>query len=918
MLIRIRGGNDGVKAYLENGQKNGRQFNRDELDERVVLAGDLEICDAVIQSITSKANRYDHITLAFKEDFIETSALRLITEEFRQFAFAAHGDDEYSFYAEAHNPKIKSYADLATGKRVERKPHIHIVIPSRNLLTGQSLRYFGQDKTIEAFIDALQEHINRKYGLASPKDHRRLKITDASEMISRYKGDEFKGANRQLKEQLLNAMVDHDIVTFAGFHELLNQHGAVVVRKGRDGDYLNVTLPDANKGINLKESVFSREFIELPTSEKLQRLNQTTPLRYESGPAGRRSDDAIQAKLAVWHDTKARQIKYLHSAGKIYKQEYQPADWATCRAILSREEAAFNHKHRQENHERPDAGALIARIGKNLDAAERHIGAARASLGTLGSIEHARGFLAARTALRAVAAGEPGYDRDQVAGQQRVRFQVIRRRADNMIGQLCTEPLARQQISKAAELAEFKKIRTHLEAHRLLDYLSKTHGLMPEKYDITQGPDGSPRIRCGHRHLNVSDFLTREMNLPWHEAAPILRECYAAQRAKMRNEPARPADNSSKHLWQAFQEWKREVHAPQAKNAWQRQQQSERERRAVIKADWQRDSSGIHADHTLFTAQRRAALSVARMARAVAEQKLRGQIAIERADHRQKYPKRHYDLYPQFLVTCAEQGDEQALAELRRKYVEALPEGDYIQPAATHEATRHTVLQSLSYRIHRNGDVTYTLKGQAALTDTGQVVKVLQSTDRDVIETALRLAQAKFGEKLSIHGSAEFKLRVVEIAVQKNMRVVFVDPVLEAHRLRLVSERMAVWATMKHRPQHQPTTQHPKPPAPRVQSTQEAPVALAVEQFHTTALIATFANKPARANGRYLGPIKREDAYYLYQDVGMGELVRHAKADLAKNNRGLPKNGTDVDIRYDASRHVQQVRELQRSRGIRR
>lgn len=918
MLIRIRGGNDGIKAYLENGQKDGRQFTRDELDERVVLAGDLELCDAIIQSIASKGNRYDHITLAFKEDLIEASALRLVTEEFKQFAFAAHGDDEYAFYAEAHNPKIKSYTDLATGKLVERKPHIHIVIPSRNLLTGQSLRYFGQVKTIEAFTDAFQEQINRKYGFASPKDHRRLKITGASEMISRYKGDDFKGVNRQLKEQLLDAMVDHDIVTFAGFHELLNRHGVVVVRKGRDGDYLNVTPPTAKKGINLKESVFSREFIELPTPEKLKRLNETAVHRYELGLAARRTDDAIQAKLAVWHDTKARQIKYLHSAGKIYKQEYQPADWATRRAILTREEAAFNHKHRQENHERPNAGALITCIGKNLGAAERHLGAARASLGTLGSIEHARRFLAARTAIHAVTTGETGSGQDQVAGPQHIRFQVIRRRADNMISQLCAEPLAHLQTRKAAELAEFKEIRSHLEARRLLDYLSKTHGLMPEKYDITQGSDGGPRIRCGYRHLNVSDFLTREMNLPWHEAAPILRECYAAQRAKMRSEPARPADNSGKHLWQAFQEWKREVHAPQAKNAWQHQQQNERERRAVIKADWQRGSSRIHADHTLPTAQRRAALSVARMARVVAEQKLRGQIAIERADHRQKYPKRHSDLYPQFLVICAEQGDEQALAELRRKHVETLPEGDCIQPGATHDATRHTMLQSLSYRIHRNGDVTYTLKGKEALTDTGQVVKVLQSTDRDVIETALRLAQAKFGEKLSIHGSAEFKLRVVEIAVQKNMRVVFVDPVLEAHRLRLMSERMAALATVTHRPQHQPTTQHPKPPAPLAQSTQEAPAALAVEQFQADPLVATFANKPARANGRYLGPIKREDAYYLYQDVGMGELVRHAKADLAENNRGLPKNGTDVDIRYDAGRHVQQMQEIQRSRGIRR
>lgn len=902
MLIRIRGGNDGIKAYLENGQKEGRQFTRDELDERVVLTGDLEISDAIIQSIASKANRYDHITLAFKEDFIETIALRRIAEDFRQFAFAAHGDDEYSFYAEAHNPKIKSYTNLATGKLVERKPHIHIVIPNRNLLTGQSLRYFGQVKATEAFIDAFQERTNRKYGLASPKDHRRLKITDASEMISRYKGDEFKGANRKLKEELLDAIVHRNNVTFADFHELVNQYGAVVVRKGRNGEYLNVTVPTAKKGMNLKEAVFSREFIALPTPEKLKRLNAKAMLSYESGLTGRRDDDVIKATLAVWHDTKARQIKYLHTAGKIYKQEYQPADWASRREILSREEAAFNHKHRQENHERSDPGALIARIGKNLGAAERHIGAARASLDALGSVEHARRILTARAAIRAVAACEPGPGLDQAADQQRVRFQVIRRRSDSVIGQLCAEPQAHQQIGKAAELAEFKEIRACLEAHRLLDYLSKTHGLMPEKYEITQGRDGSPRIRCGHRHLNVGDFLTREMNLPWHEAAPILRACYAAQRARMHSAPARLTDNDGKHLWQAFQEWARETHVPQAKSAWQHQQQSERERRVVIKADWQRDRSGIQADRILSTAERRAKLSVARMTRIVAEQKLREQIVIERADHRQKYPKHHSELYPQFLVTCAGLGDEQVLTELRRKHVEAVPEGNCIQPA-TAGAIRHTILPGLSYRIHRNGDVTYTLKGKVALTDTGQVVKVLQSTDRDVIETALRLAQAKFGEKLSVNGSAEFKQRIVEIAVQKNMRVVFVDPVLEAHRLHLTDERVAAWATVRRRPQHQLATQHSKPPAPLAQPSHEAPAGLAVEQLRPDPL-ATFASKPAQENGRYLGRVMREDTYFVYQDVGMGELVRHAKADLAENYRSLPKSGIDVDIRYDTNRHV--------------
>ncbi|MEM5406275.1 hypothetical protein [Paraburkholderia unamae] len=43
MLIRIKGHVAGVKEYLETGQKQGRELGRDELDERVILAGDLDL-----------------------------------------------------------------------------------------------------------------------------------------------------------------------------------------------------------------------------------------------------------------------------------------------------------------------------------------------------------------------------------------------------------------------------------------------------------------------------------------------------------------------------------------------------------------------------------------------------------------------------------------------------------------------------------------------------------------------------------------------------------------------------------------------------------------------------------------------------------------------------------------------------------
>ncbi|MCQ4438591.1 hypothetical protein NO135_26640, partial [Clostridioides difficile] len=65
---------------------------------------------------------------------------------FKAFVFAAYRPDELNFYAEAHLPRVKCYVDEQSGKLVERKPHIHVVIPKLNLISGQSARPFGFDK----------------------------------------------------------------------------------------------------------------------------------------------------------------------------------------------------------------------------------------------------------------------------------------------------------------------------------------------------------------------------------------------------------------------------------------------------------------------------------------------------------------------------------------------------------------------------------------------------------------------------------------------------------------------------------------------------------------------------------------------------------------------------------------------------
>ena len=94
MLIRIRGYHDGIKEYLEKGQKKDREFNRDEMDERVILAGDLDLTNEIIQSIETESERYLNITLSFKEDEVSRDVLEQVVRDFEAFAMSAFRRDE--------------------------------------------------------------------------------------------------------------------------------------------------------------------------------------------------------------------------------------------------------------------------------------------------------------------------------------------------------------------------------------------------------------------------------------------------------------------------------------------------------------------------------------------------------------------------------------------------------------------------------------------------------------------------------------------------------------------------------------------------------------------------------------------------------------------------------------------------------
>jgi hypothetical protein len=746
MLIRIRGGTGGIRQYLEEGKKEGREHTRDELDERIVLQGDLEFTDTAIQSIVADRQRYLHITLAFKEDEIPCETMREICAEFKEFALSAYRIDECCFYAEVHNPKIKSYVHSKTGDLIERKPHIHVVIPRINLLTGKDLNPFDLVERQTKWLSAVQEYINDKYGLASPKDNRRYTFTDEAEMISRIKGDLFDGSNRELREEILLTVLDRDITRYEDFKTLLAEFGAVRTRnEGRPSEYLNVKLPGATKGVNLKNAVFLREFIEKPTEEKRRILTAEIERRYETTSQPRPTSTELLTTLREWQEVRSLELKYLHTGTKFYKQTYLPADANTRRQLLTLLAADYYQEHE------PDPVHL-----EDLDK---------------GRPDTPSGQEGRQTAHHP-SRRNPSRPRDG---------------NDSVIGQLAADHVEGKARRQSEKLAEFAEIRRHLDARRLLNYLSKTHGLICEKYEITKEKDGGDRIRCGRRHLNVSDFLTREMCLPFAEAAPILRTCYAAQR----NLVPHQAREHQPVLWENFQTWRKQ-RAERKTADCEYQRETEKTRRAEIKQQYQSSKGHLQDDRSIPFAKRKLELSLLRMKRIEDEKRLRETIHTEREALHEKYPARPAEVYQDFLVETVERQGvhaERALSKLRRMKtdvtVKETRDMSLIEPATLMPVAAHEVIKrALSYRVARNGDVTYQRNGRDALVDEGRAVRVLQQ-DQDTIEIGLRLAVLKFGDQLNVRGSDEFKRKVAEIAVRKGIRCNFSDPALQRYKAQL-------------------------------------------------------------------------------------------------------------------------------------
>jgi hypothetical protein len=70
--------------------------------------------------------------------------------------------------------------------------------------------------------------------------------------------------------------------------------------------------------------------------------------------------------------------------------------------------------------------------------------------------------------------------------------------------------------------------------------------------------------------------------------------------------------------------------------------------------------------------------------------------------------------------------------------------------------------------------------GMSAVRDDGDRLQVSREATREGLQAALRLAMERYGKRITVNGTAEFKAQIIRAAVDSQLPITFADPALSA------------------------------------------------------------------------------------------------------------------------------------------
>lgn len=154
-----------------------------------------------------------------------------------------------------------------------------------------------------------------------------------------------------------------------------------------------------------------------------------------------------------------------------------------------------------------------------------------------------------------------------------------------------------------------------------------------------------------------------------------------------------------------------------------------------------------------------------------------------------------------WLKQQAQVGDGQALDALRAREAAQGLKGNTIRGEGQAKPGHAPAVDSIT----KKGTIIFRA-GNSAVRDDGEHLAVSREVDRAGVQAALRMAMERYGERITVNGSVEFKAAAIRAAVDARLPIVFTDPILESRR-----QVEATKAQARSRPGVSPVGRQPPP-----------------------------------------------------------------------------------------------------------
>lgn len=161
-------------------------------------------------------------------------------------------------------------------------------------------------------------------------------------------------------------------------------------------------------------------------------------------------------------------------------------------------------------------------------------------------------------------------------------------------------------------------------------------------------------------------------------------------------------------------------------------------------------------------------------------QKINAEYLAERQAIHSSFTKK---AWADWLQAKASDGDQEALQALRSRKGGKGRTGNNV--AGSGPVKRSGPMPLKADSVTKDGTIIHRFAGDA-IRDDGNALQVSRGSSQVGLEAVLRMAMHRYGQNISVNGTAEFKEKIARVAATSKLNITFDDAALEARRQALV------------------------------------------------------------------------------------------------------------------------------------